>query len=365
MIRAYTEFNLGDDLFIKILCERYPDTQFVVIGSKDYNLAFKDIPNLKVYSSFKVRTKIINYIFYKIRFYSLLPKFLVKKSDAVVHIGGSLFIEDYNWEKSFHNNRSIYRKHTVQPYFLLGANFGPFLEEEYYNCHKQLFKGYTDICFREKYTYDLFKDLGNVRIAPDIVFQLKPFINTENVSHQKYITISVIKPSFRTALKDFDDLYYEKLKDISIYFIDRGYKVLFLSFCKLEKDEEAIESIIKRIPVEYAENVETHLYRTDMNLMISIIASAELVIATRFHSMILGWVLNRPVFPISYSDKMINVMNDVNFQGNYVDFKGLKSLNTELVFESMEHNMINVSAQVIDAERHFEKLDSYLLGAET
>lgn len=32
MVSAYTEFNLGDDLFIKVLCERYPDTRFMIIA---------------------------------------------------------------------------------------------------------------------------------------------------------------------------------------------------------------------------------------------------------------------------------------------------------------------------------------------
>lgn len=51
MVSAYTEFNLGDDLFIKVLCERYPDTRFMIIAPRLYKLVFKDIKNLKVYAS--------------------------------------------------------------------------------------------------------------------------------------------------------------------------------------------------------------------------------------------------------------------------------------------------------------------------
>src|SRR5699024_1160694 len=41
MVYAYSQFNLGDDLFIKILCERYPETQFVLYAPKQYKRCFQ------------------------------------------------------------------------------------------------------------------------------------------------------------------------------------------------------------------------------------------------------------------------------------------------------------------------------------
>ena len=41
-VYAYTRQNLGDDLFIKILCERYPNTQFVLYAPNVYKDIFKD-----------------------------------------------------------------------------------------------------------------------------------------------------------------------------------------------------------------------------------------------------------------------------------------------------------------------------------
>ena len=35
-IRAYTRLNLGDDLFLKVICDRYPDKSFNVICGKEY-----------------------------------------------------------------------------------------------------------------------------------------------------------------------------------------------------------------------------------------------------------------------------------------------------------------------------------------
>ena len=38
------------------------------------------------------------------------------------------------------------------------------------NFQEKIFKICTDICFRDKYSYNLFKDIENVRYAPDYAF---------------------------------------------------------------------------------------------------------------------------------------------------------------------------------------------------
>lgn len=58
-------------------------------------------------------------------------------------------------------------------FYLLGANFGLYEDKQYYKKHKEEFKKYTDICFREEYSYKKFIDLPNVRMAADIVFGLE------------------------------------------------------------------------------------------------------------------------------------------------------------------------------------------------
>lgn len=56
---AYTKQNLGDDLFVKILCKRYPNTKFVLYAPNIYKKVFKDIKNLEVCSSENKLNRII------------------------------------------------------------------------------------------------------------------------------------------------------------------------------------------------------------------------------------------------------------------------------------------------------------------
>lgn len=353
MVYAYTNFNLGDDLFIKVLCERYPNTNFVLYAPSEYKKNFQELNNITYYSSDSIFFRGINFICRKFKLNISPRKLLAKNCDAVVHIGGSIFMQGKKWKRGLKNREKIRNK----PFFLLGANFGPYEDNNYYKDHKNLFKEYTDICFREKYSYDLFKDLPNVRMADDVIFQLK----TKQLEKDEYIVISVIKPSIRKHLEGYDEIYYQKIKDITKYFTNIGYNIILMSFCENEGDGEAIEEIFSLLPACNSKKVSKYLYRNNIDEALNILGRSCFIIGTRFHAMILGWVNNIPVFPIAYSDKMINVMNDINFQGYYTDFNNIHKLEAKQVFKSMKKNNIDVSKQVINAEKHFEKLDDYLL----
>jgi colanic acid/amylovoran biosynthesis protein len=358
MIYAYTNFNLGDDLFIKLLCNRYPKSQFVLYAPKEYKMVFKEISNLCVIPNNTIFKKGINLILRLLRIKKNFFRNLVaKKCDAMVYIGGSLFMQDDNWIESYLDKKNMKLKN--KPFFLLGANFGPFKDYEFYLKYKSLFKNYTDICFRDKYSYNLFKDLPNVRMADDIIFQLK--IRSLEIKEEKeYIVISVIKPSLRKHLANYDEIYYKKIKDITIYFNAKGYRVILMSFCENEGDKEAVKEIIKLIPKENLKMVSAHYYKYDIEETLNIIVNCNFVVATRFHSMILGWLFEKTVFPIVYSEKMTNVMKDVGFTGLYTDFNQLDRLDPSEVYKSMQLNFIDVSDQVKNSEKHFEKLDEFL-----
>ncbi len=356
MILAYTKLNLGDDLFIKVLCDRYKNTQFIIYAPSDYKYAFKDIKNLKYYAidSFIIRT--YNYIAKVLKIDTDSGNVIGKSCDAIVSIGGSMFIEWDGWKSQFENHL---RKRVIEgkPFYLLGSNFGPYKTEEYIQSYKKLFKTYEDICFREKYSYDLFKELDNVRKADDIIFQLdNKYLDKE----ENTVSISVIKPSFREKFKDYDLRYYNKIKDIAIYFIRKGMNINLISFCKYEGDEEAIENILKLIPDKYKNNVNKCFYRGNIDDILNILSSSKYIIGTRFHSMILGWVFNKPVFPIVYSDKMTNVMDDVKFGGEYIRLEEIENLDIEKSFENLDHSKIDVNKQIENSKLHFTKLDKFL-----
>lgn len=358
IIYAYTQLNLGDDLFIKILCDRYPNTKFIIQGNgyKDKNL---NIPNLECYEVdfFIIRAlnKLLKTIgLEKFEIMGVQEKLLSRKANASVYIGGSIFIQHENWKKQLY----LLKKRVLKkyPFYFIGCNFGPYSSEEFYREYKNLFSKCEDVCFREEYSYNLFKDMDNIRKADDVVFSLK--VSTGNKNNN--VVISVIDLETRKSLKLYGKEYINKMKQLCKYIIDRGDQVTLMSFCKGEGDEKAINKILDLLTKEYREKVAISCYSGNIEEALDMLGSSKLVVGTRFHAMILGFTLGIPVFPIVYSDKMKNVLEDINFTGRSVRVEEIGSIDVEEIYNSIYTNWIDVSKQRQEAEKQFLALDELL-----
>jgi len=355
MVHAVTKLNLGDDLFLKILFERYPNTNFIISAHNMYKKYYAIYDNTSVHSSSNIVSRGINFFMRKFGQHVFIQKSIAKKCDISIHIGGSIFQQKVNWKSQLKNRKSLLIEN--QPFYILGANFGSYTESKFYEGYFNLFKKYADICFRDDYSYNLFSKLSNVRKAADIVFSLN---YDAPLTDDKKVVISVIKPSFRPYLMNRDHEYYEKIKEISINYIKDGFDVVLMSFCKAEGDEEAIKEIANMIPERYEESIKVHKYYGDINSALKEISSASAVIATRFHAMILGWLYEKPTFPIAYNDKMFNVMEDVGYEGKYIGFDNLDRLTFEDYRIRNDMYITNISKQVKNSEEHFNVLDKFI-----
>ena len=164
-VDIYLQFNLGDDLFLDILAKKYPNHEFTLnhLGS-NYDEFLSKYHNVKrrkytVFNKIKQRLKISEYI-------SNYEK-LAEDHDAMLFIGGSIFREEEYHETLYEERLKIVRafKKRNKPIFILGANFGPVETESFVNDYREFFKLCDDVCFRDSYSYHLFKDLTNVRYA--------------------------------------------------------------------------------------------------------------------------------------------------------------------------------------------------------
>ena len=156
-LKAYTKKNLGDDIFVKIISEKYPDNVFYLPESANY----LDINNLAFYNlKFNKMLKLISL--------GRISKDVIamKKCDVSVMIGGSMFIEPNSY---FRKIISIINYIPLFD-FIIGVNFGPYYSQIYYKKFLKYFANVKQICFREKKSYNMFPSLKNTYWAPDIIF---------------------------------------------------------------------------------------------------------------------------------------------------------------------------------------------------
>ena len=353
---AYDHINLGDDLFIETIVKRYPNTLFYFWTDGKNKTVFHTLNNLRIIDQNSWKVNVLN----KIR-PSLVARYkarIQKKCNVQVYIGGSIFIEYPTWKDivAWWEYQS-----TQYPFFVLGANFGPYHTEEYKNAMDKVYKQLKDVCFRDSYSKRLFAENDNVRKASDILFSYQM---PQCIEIKKQIFVSVISYKDKQLNTDFNkmtnDEYLEKMSQMITGFIRQGYHIVLASFCREEGDLDAAKDISKRIAEKQSVKILDYdgLNREEL---LKEICSSEYIIATRFHGTILGLTAGKSVFPIIYSDKTKYVLEDIGFQGSYADLRNPDSLSFENAKKNLESEYkIDVSNLVKDAEKHFQKLDKFL-----
>lgn len=353
-IKAYISKNLGDDLFIKILTDRYKN-KFICSSESKYLSKYND--NICVYNNLFILLK--NHFFSNILKKSIKSEiydYKKKKSDIMVNIGGSIF-EEYS-DVEINKNLYEYYNRIYRPYYILGANFGPYKNEGFVDIiEEKVFNQAEDICFRDEYSYNKFKHLKNVRKASDIVFSLN--IDKYKIESKNQVIISVIE-CYRRFSKEISEKYEQKIVDFVEFFVQKNYNVILMSFCKNEGDEKAIKSILGKVNKNYKNNISQFMYNGNIDEALNVIAKTKIVVGSRFHSNILGMLFKKVVIPISYSNKTINTLNDLNFKGKYMDINNLDKFNVyDLTEEDLKYKC-DVSNQKKSAESHFKELDKVL-----
>lgn len=354
LLDIYLEKNLGDDLFLIRVLERYPEVTFHVFCQKDYQSIAKIYPNLKLIKL----NKYLNFFLVK----SGLKKEWInnyikrKKISAYLCIGGSIFMQSENWQAIYEDRLAIWQflqRHEI-PLYILGANFGPYTDSVFLESYRQAFKLAKDICFRDQYSYQLFKDLAQVRRADDIVFGLAlPSVDKIPQS----LGISVIDLSSRPQWQTYQELYLTQLTQLINQALLDGYQVRLFSFCESEGDEYAINELLTRvgshpavIPVYYRDNLQDFLKQFQ---------AMEYILATRFHSFILALVNQQATLALNYSSKTQHII-DENQLG--VNSYSIDQMN-EIAWTSWQDyfkKIGSVETFIQSSDQHFSNLDALM-----
>lgn len=344
-VMAYLRKNLGDDLFLKMLLEKYKNINFYI---KHDEYEFVDI--LDKYNNLHV-------LYGKDTDEELYNSDL-NEYDAYVYIGGSIFMEggsSYNLSEKFYDFVKRCRENN-KPFCYISCNYGPFQTQEYFELSKKDFKECTDICFRDLYSYNLFKDIETVRYAPDFAFSY----NTLKVEKQKdTVGISVINLNIRNDLKNKNDKYMKFLKKNIKKYISLGKDVFLFSFCKSEGDEETIEAILKLFPNE--NHLHVVKYTGDIDDFLKQYNLMEYMICARFHAMILSSIAMQKIYVMSYSKKIDRVIEDLNLGLPILHINELED-NYELSLEQFK-SVDNEKIQKIskDAQKQDEAIRKYIV----
>lgn len=345
---AYDKQNLGDDLFIHTITKRYPSAKFYIISDEKNIRNFAGITNLEVINKNSFLIRILNRI--RPSFAVRYLNFWEARCDATVYIGGSIFMEYPTWRDmcKWWEYEAEHRN-----FYILGANFGPWHTREYKERMASIYLKMKDVSFRDQYSKDLFSDIFTVRYAPDILFSYPvPKVKIK----EKQIFVSIINCANRDenySLLEYDKRYVTNMACLLNEYLNNGYNLILSAFCKTEGDEEGVFKVLSAMGKESDSRIQILTYDgTNYSKIITAIAESGLVIATRFHAMILALVAGRPVMPLIYSNKVKNVLKEFESEDRFVDIRDNKEWTPEKVLKICLPQ--DISRQ---AENHFSKLD--------
>lgn len=380
-LRAYLNDNLGDDLFIHIIGDRYPQQIFKVFdinkskaekfpSNIEFLLEEVDIDKFE-YDRVrfeKIRNKrILNHLIVD----CFLPenrqkRKILKKAKLKIYVigsgfmeGGKIGIEYYLNEKSFFKNNS----------YLIGSNFGPYKTVRYKEIHKKLFSMAKDICFRDSYSEKEFEMLPNVRQEADIVFSYKN--GEQEISNLPlgYILISVVnlnKDNEENTI--INEKYITFLVNLTKKYIEIGKKVYFVGFCKNQKDDIIIDKVIAKLLTRDKKNIQVFNYpNTTYKEIMWLFKNADGIVASRYHAAIIGMLYQKNLYILSYSDKINHVLYDIDKEIKYINITEGININPEIYMKNYGYTISSERLNELkkSAERQFLKLDAELLNKES
>lgn len=360
MLYGFFGHNLGDDLFFDRLFARYPDTVFVAFDAVGYEAVFAKYPNVYVYQRNDPRGAQIDRLGAKLGRQEAFEKLLLSKTDAVVHIGGSIYQQIGAWEQDLRLRDKRYKR--SHPFFSISSNFGPFHTDSYRTFWHKRFAISRDICFRDTYSQSLFVDLPAVRYAPDLLFSHSlPAVDT--VSGRLFI--SVIDPAHvsHTFSEEQCRGYIDTMSAVTEQWLRNGRSVVLSSFCAFENDPAAVDAIIRAVPAELHGGLSVASYdgSGDTTPVLSALAASEYVISTRFHATLFGMSAGKTVLPICYNPKVTHMLEDIGFDGHVLDMDRFAHMGADAVIEALTtQSPFDVRAQQEQALSQFDRLDAYI-----
>ncbi len=359
LVKAYAATNLGDDLFLKILTNRYPEVEFTLLGGNRQGIynrfsSYRLLPLLS--DLIRKLLLVFNKTIAKKFTYKAINKRLKKSStdyDASLLLGGSMFIQNHSgfMENDIVKTSLLSFKHS----FVVGANFGPYLEDEYLTKYRDYLSKCEGVTFRDRYSYELLGRLSNSMFCPDVVFQLSP---SKSKMIPNTVGFSVIDLSQRGNLSIKQEAYLKLLIDIAKSLIKDDKIVYLFSFCKIEGDEQVVEVIADAVG---RNKINVVNYRGDIDKFLEIYSSMECMFCSRFHAMILSLIYSQRMVPLVYSKKMTQVLDDISYTGKLIDINFIEDYDALQAIDMLYKSQYELPESIVqESEDMFKFLDKFI-----
>jgi len=181
------------------------------------------------------------------------------------------------------------------------------------------YRSYRD-AFSKRYLERIGLSTTNDVVCPDLAFSLTKEMTSRprSYGHRRTVVgIGLIKHRKRRATLEEDETFYQnyitKVGTFVLWLIEHDYSARILigdvAYDNPAKQDLATFLKGRKLPSEHGQIIDEPVRSVDD--LLSQLAATDLVVASRFHNVLLALMLKKPVIAISFHDKVDSLMNTV------------------------------------------------------
>jgi polysaccharide pyruvyl transferase WcaK-like protein len=231
--------------------------------------------------------------------------------------------------------------------------------------------------FRDEYSRDYVKKIGfnssNDPIYPDLAFSLP--MSMFAVEEKKAMNGNVIgvglkdyygEEGMRHKGQDVYTKYLHKMVQFVVWLIKRNYTVRLLVGDSLYDEPVKNDLLVLLAEYDMMLDKQNILFESVANVeeLLSQISEVDLVISPRFHNIIYGLMLNKPVISLSYHQKFAPLMDDLGLSDYCQDLGQLDIDMLIYQFEKLKENnediMMDVAKKKVQYSAKAQEQYSYI-----
>jgi len=224
------------------------------------------------------------------------------------------------------------------------------------------YRSYRDD-FSKEYLSSIGFDTRNDPVYPDLAFSLRPETrgSRSREADSGVICLGLMDYYGKGSVQEYSEAIYqdylEKTTDILAWLLDRKYTVRLL-IGDSSYDRRIKGDVIKRLQErgsKYEKGQVVDDPVSSVEQLIAQLGEADIVIATRFHNILLALLLNKPVIALSYHEKIASLMAGVGM-GEYC--QNVDRLDVDLLVEQflkLEKNAGIVKSSIEGKVEHYRK----------
>jgi polysaccharide pyruvyl transferase WcaK-like protein len=178
------------------------------------------------------------------------------------------------------------------------------------------YRSYRD-SFSKEYLASIGFDTKDDFVYPDLAFSLRPRIPASGSRNSRVIGLGLMDYYGKGSALEYDEIAYQNYLDGVTTFVasllDRKYTIRLL-IGDVSYDKRVTGDVIKRLKergTNYQEGQIIDDPVSSVEQLIAQLAETDIVIATRFHNLLLALMLNKPVVALSYHEKIASLMAGV------------------------------------------------------